>query len=46
MNDQLLNAADIDSLDLAADDIRRVPGEKFQAELRETYEKARAKFAQ
>ena len=45
VNDLLLNAADVDSLDLAADDIRRVQGEKMREELRGTYEKARAKFA-
>ena len=40
--DRLGKAKTPDDLDLAADDIRRVPGEKFQEELRVMYESAKA----
>ena len=42
--DQINKAKTPDDLDLAADDIRRVPGEKFQSELRGMYEEAKARL--
>ena len=42
--DRLGKAKTPDDLDLAADDIRRVPGEKFQEELRAMYESAKARL--
>lgn len=42
--DRLGKAKTPDDLDLAADDIRRVPGEKFQEELRAMYETAKARL--
>ena len=43
--DRLGKAKTPDDLDLAADDIRRVPGEKFQEELRAMYESAKARLS-
>ncbi len=42
--DQINKAKTQDELYLAADDIRRVPGEKFQSELRGMYEEAKKRF--
>ena len=42
--DRLGKAKTPDDLDLAADDIRRVPGEKFQSELRGMYENAKTRL--
>ena len=44
--DKLSKAKTPDDLDLAADDIRRVSGEKFQEELRAMYESAKARLSQ
>jgi hypothetical protein len=43
--DQINKAKTLDDLDLAADDIRRVSGEKFQEELRAMYESAKARLS-
>ena len=42
--DRLGKAKTPDDLDLAADDIRRVPGDKFQEELRAMYESAKTRL--
>ncbi len=42
--DQINKADTLDALDLAADDIRRVSGEKFQEELRAMYESAKTRL--
>lgn len=42
--DQINKADTLDALDLAADDIRRVSGEKFQDELRAMYESAKTRL--
>jgi recombination protein RecT len=42
--DQINKAKTLDDLDLAADDIRRVSGEKFQEELRAMYESVKTRL--